>query len=163
MSPEFLTAIIASGVSLLVATVSFWANSYSTKMEHAKFKVTMQRRFTEKLYEKRMEKYPKGFDITDMLRSDILWGKHVNLTYLKSVSTELIKWYNAEAGFFLSKEALKTYYHLREVLMKEPKTGEHYSKEELQKIWAAKNAFRQQLRADVNLLYAEETLPVNAK
>ena len=158
MNTEILSALIASFVSIAIASISFMANRYSTRFQQKKLEINLQRRLTEKLYDKRMEKYPKGFDITDMLRNDLLWGKRPSEKYMLEVRKKIINWFKSGSGFYLSKNALKAYYSLRDILNKKPKNGNQYNKDEISKIWNAKNKFRSVLRKDVNLLYAEERM-----
>lgn len=58
--------------------------------------------------------------------------------------------------FILSPKSLDAYYALRDSLVVSPSESAHYSSEQREAMWAAKNRFRARLREDVQLLFTED-------
>ena len=160
---ELFTAIfsaaIAAIVSLIVALISFIANKNTLKSEREKFERELQRSMTSKLYDLRLEMYPEAISITDGLRKSRMSAQAGNLSeeYFKAILSKLDEWHGTKAFLLLSQNAVDTFYTLRKILREKPETNGEYSKEQLEKIWRAKGAFRGALRSDIQFLYKEET------
>jgi hypothetical protein len=153
-----LSAAIAAVVSLVVALISFVTNKNTLKSEREKFERELQRSMTSKLYDLRLEMYPEAIAITDGLRKSRMTAQQPYLpeTYFKEILTKLDEWHSARAFLLLSRSAVDTLYTLRKVLREKPELEGQYSKEQLEKIWKAKGAFRSALRSDIQFLYEEE-------
>jgi hypothetical protein len=72
MGPNVVSALIAAGVSLIVSLGIFWSTRYKAASEKERQERELERKLTERLYEKRIEAYPKAFGITQGLRGDIV-------------------------------------------------------------------------------------------
>lgn len=151
-----MTALIAALVSLVVSLIAYFAQKHQMRSEWQRQDREMQRRFTEKLYDLRLNSYPKAFEITDKLRGALIKGENITEDYVRGVMDELLAWHKTKAGFILTEKSLKAFYQLRSALSTEPENGNVYSSRQKNEIWECKNRFRALLRADLNLLYTEE-------
>ena len=160
ISEKVMAAIIAAVVSLTVALVSYLTNKRTLSQQREQSERELQRRFTQKLYDLRLESYPEAFKITDKLTGEFLFKRRVAKDQVLEVRSKLLDWNRSRAGFLLSQESIKAFYEIRNALAVQPEDGDRtYSKSQLERIWKAKNRFRTSLRADVNLLYQEESEP----
>ena len=116
----------------------------------------LQRDLTNKLYDLRLDMYPKAFEITDQLRSEYVFKEDLKQEFFQEVRTKIQDWNKTKAGFLLSKSSLKSFYALRRALGVEPEENGQYSEKQRKQIWQCKNDFRGALKGDLNLLYAEE-------
>ncbi len=55
-----IAAAIAAFVAIIGAIISFIANRWSVRIELHKLEIELDRRLTERLYDKRLETYPPG-------------------------------------------------------------------------------------------------------
>ena len=154
-----LSAAIAATVSVLVALISVLANRTTLKAEREKLETELQRQMTAKLYDLRLESYPRAIEITERLRKSrmALQGPDISEDYFRSILQEIDEWNSTKAGFLLSENALQELYGLRAALRVEPAADGLYSSEQIAQMHLAKGRFRRALRADVQLLYAEES------
>jgi hypothetical protein len=122
----------------------------------------LQRRFTERLYDLRVQCYPRAFEITGGITSEQLHPANTTPEHLRNVRSELLAWNRTAARLAMSEPSVRAVYRLRDALAMEPVAGERFSREELDRLWHAKNELRDSLRRDVGLLYAEEGAAVHA-
>lgn len=151
-----IAAIVSALVSVMVGLLNYRATVQKLTNEKQMHEREMRRRMTEKLYDLRLEAYPKAFEITDQLRKDYIFAAGLDQEYLKQVSQELNEWYRSKAGFIISAKSIKAWYEIRNALNAKPKENGNFSESQRKKIWQAKNHFRGALRNDVNILYLEE-------
>jgi len=155
---ELVAGVIAAVVSLTVALITVVINRNALRVEREKFERELQRNMTARLYDLRIESYPKGLEVTEGLRRSRLveQGDGISEEYFKNMLAQLDTWHATKAGFLLSHKALHRLYDLRDALRDKPVADGKYSKAQIEKIWQAKGAFRSALRADIRLLYKEE-------
>ncbi|UBF28491.1 hypothetical protein K9N68_11795 [Kovacikia minuta CCNUW1] len=153
-----LSALIAAVVSLVVALISYISNRNALKSQREKLDRELQRSMTTKLYDKRLEIYPEAIQITEGLRKSRMeiQGKDISEAYFREIVVKLDEWHNTKAFLLLSEDSVQAFYALRRVTREKPELEGKYSKEHLERIWHAKNAFRYALRSDIQLLYREE-------
>jgi Rad3-related DNA helicase len=153
-----LSAVIAAIVSLFIALISALANRRAIQAERERLEIQLQRDMTARLYDVRLEVYPKAIEITEGLRKSRVaeQGEDISENYFKSILKQLDDWNSTKAGFILSQNSLYKLYDLRRALREEPEANGKYSREQMTRIWQAKGAFRAALRADIQLLYKEE-------
>lgn len=159
MTEKIITALIAACVSLAVSLITFIVARRKIESEKERHERELQRRLTEKLYDLRLDSYPRAFEITDKLRGDYIKSGKVKKDYITQVLENLHEWHRTKAGFILTKNSLKAFYNLRAALSAEPNNDEYYSKKQRHEIWVCKNRFRGILKSDLNLLYQEEFEP----
>jgi len=147
------SALISAIVSLIVALISFYTNRRSMRQERELLELQLQRKFTEKLYDKRLDAYPLAFEITDLLSGEHIFSLQMNIQELLTIRERLLEW-RRKHGFIMSDEAISAFYELRDSLSLNP--DETLSNKKRKSIFRAKNKFRRALRNDVNLLYFEE-------
>ena len=157
LNPVVLSASIAGVISLIGVLISFITNQHSIKTQGDRFEKELQRRFTDKLYELRLDSYPKAFEITDDLRGEFLFRKGISIKKLASIRLELSKWNKTKAGFLLSESSLREYYAIRDSLDFSP-PNDVLTEDRMNTIWKCKNRFRSALKEDLNLLYVEEKM-----
>lgn len=156
-TPSLVTAITSLVISL-VALFQFYRNQ---NFQQKKFNKTINRNLTTKLYDLRLEIYPKAFEITDNIYKDK--GGNFDTERLKNTLNELIEWKKGKLNLIISSEALESYYQLRNNLMKNPANNNNYSAEQIEKITNSNNNFRKQLRRDLGFLFKEEKERRNSK
>lgn len=153
MSETLLAALIAGGVSLLVSGIGFLAAQLQVRGNLRRFERELQHAYTNRLYDQRMKHYPEGFRIAGRImqrrKPDLLDPPET----LAAIRDELNAWAEGEAGLYLSGEALRAYWSLRDALSRKPGLGDRYAPEQADKIWQARVAFRKQLRRDMGNLY----------
>lgn len=156
-TPSLVTAITSLVISL-VALFQFYRNQ---NFQLKQFNKTINRNLTTKLYDLRLEIYPKAFEITDNIYKDK--GGDFDTERLKNTLNELIEWKKGKLNLIISSEALESYYQLRSNLMKNPANNDNYSPEQIEKITNSNNNFRKQLRRDLGFLFKEEKERRNSK
>ncbi|MDH5728297.1 MAG: hypothetical protein OEZ58_04865 [Gammaproteobacteria bacterium] len=159
MSTQLVSAMIAASVSIVVGLLGYMASKWALLNARELQTQEQKRRLTEKLYEIRLHAYPRAFAITDRLRGENIFNQKLSSDFLTSVLDELFVWHRSKAGFVLSTESIKAFYQIRGSLGQKPAPGTIYSEEQKQSIWNAKNNLRATLRADLHLLYIEESMP----
>jgi len=157
-----IAAIIAAVVTIIGAVISFFTNRWSVRTELRKVELELNRKLTEKLYDKRLETYPLAFEITDSLLGEHLFSSMVTRKYLTDIHDQLMEWHRKK-GIVLSDESITRFQQLRKALTKVTKSDEPLSEELLRPIWNAKNEFRTSMRKDLHLLYNEELEKDNRK
>lgn len=150
INPIFITAITSLVISLL-ALFQFYKNQ---SFQQKQFDKNLNRTLGIKLYELRIEDYPKAFEITDRIFKTK--GGNYDSNEIKLVLNNLIEWKKGRTSMILSNESLQAYYSFRESLMKNPANGNLYSIEQVEKITNLNNNFRKQLRRDLGFLFKEE-------
>jgi len=105
-----LSASIAGLISLIGVFISLYTSQRTIKSQSERFEKELQRRFTDKLYELRLDSYPKAFEITDDLRREFLLKKVISIEKLTSIRMKLLRWNKTRAGFLLSESSLRDYY-----------------------------------------------------
>jgi len=155
-----LTAGISAIVSLTVAIITALRNKATLKAERDKLERSLQREMTTKLYDIRIEAYPKAMQITEGLRKSVIFDNHVQTTpeYFRNILSELDDWHATKAAFIISRTTLHRLYDLRDALRQKPQEKDSFSAEEIEVIWKAKGAFRASLRDDIQLLFKEEEM-----
>jgi len=112
---------------------------------------------TAKLYDVRIESYPKGMQITEALRKSQLAGEvTLSVDYLNRIVEDLDAWYSSWAGFVLSRRAAQCFSALRQAIREKPESNGMYSPEQIDRMVTARREFRVALRADILLLFNED-------
>lgn len=150
INPIFITAITSLVISL-IALFQFYKNQ---SFQQNQFDKNLNRTLGIKLYELRIEDYPKAFEITDRIYKSK--GGNYDSNEIKLVLNDLIEWKKGRISLILSNESLQAYYSFRDSLMKNPANGNLYSLEQVEKITNLNNNFRKQLRRDLGFLFKEE-------
>lgn len=161
MADFFTPSLITAGTSLIISLITLLQFYKSQNSQQKQFNNTINRNLTTKLYDLRLEIYPKAFEITDSIYKDK--GGNYDIERLKNVLNELIEWKRGKLNLIISSEALESYYQLRNNLMKNPANNNNYSPEQIEKITNANNNFRKQLRRDLGFLFKEEKERRNGK
>lgn len=154
MSDFFTPSIIAALTSLVLSILTLFQFYRNQIFQQKQFNKTLNRNLTTKLYDLRIELYPKAFEITDNIYKDK--GGNFDNAKIKKIVSELIDWKKGKVSLIISNESLESYYSLRNLLMKNPALGNSYSIEQIDKITNYNNNFRKQLRRDLGFLFREE-------
>jgi len=114
---------------------------------------------TAKLYDVRIETYPKGMELTEALRKSQLAGD-VTLTkdYLDAIVSQLDLWYSSRAGFVLSRNSAQCFAALHKAIREKPQSNGMYLPEQIDRMVKARREFRMALRADILLLFNEDDI-----
>lgn len=156
LDEKLVSALIAATVSLVVALLSAVASRRALAAERENLERQLQRRFTEKLYDLRLDHYPKIFEVTLKLRGQNLKKGSTALTRESTTAlAESLDEWRGKSGFILSEAALEQFYALRRALRRKPASDGIYSPEQLAEIWRARVGFHHALRADIGLLHDE--------
>lgn len=150
INPIFITAITSLVISL-IALFQFYKNQ---SFQQNQLDKNLNRTLGIKLYELRIEDYPKAFEITDRIYKSK--GGNYDSNEIKLVVNDLIEWKKGRISLILSNESLQAYYSFRDSLMKNPANGNLYSLEQVEKITNLNNNFRKQLKRDLGFLFKEE-------
>lgn len=161
MNDFFTPSLVTAMTSLIISLVALFQFYRSQNFQQKQFNKTINRNLTNKLYDLRLEIYPKAFEITDNIYKDK--GGNYNNERLKNSLNELIEWKIGKLNLIISSEALESYYQLRNNLMKNPAYNNNYSPEQIEKITNSNNNFRKQLRRDLGFLFKEEKERRNSK
>jgi 6-pyruvoyl-tetrahydropterin synthase len=156
MSEHLVAALIAGGVSLLVSGIGFLAALMQVRSNIRRVERELQHAYTNRLYDQRMKHYPEGFRIAGRIMQRRKPALLDPPETLGSIRDQLNEWAEGEAGLYLSGEALRAYWGLRDALSKKPGLGDQYAPEQAEKIWQARVAFRKQLRRDMGNLYGAD-------
>lgn len=153
MSDTILTALIAGGVSLVVAGIGLFAAVIQFRSNVKKIQREFEHSFSNKLYEQRIKHYPKGFQIAGFIyqrkKPELLDPPEK----IREICNQLVSWAEGEAGLYFSWETVRAYFDLREALLKNPGAGDNYTERQAEKVWAARVEFRRQLRRDIGNLH----------
>jgi hypothetical protein len=154
MNDFFTPSLVTAMTSLIISLVALFQFYRSQNFQQKQFNKTINRNLTTKLYDLRLEIYPKAFEITDNIYKEK--GGNFDTEKLKNILNELIEWKKGKLNLIISSEALESYYQLRDSLMKNPANNKNYSSEQIEKITNSNNNFRKQLRRDLGFLFKEE-------
>jgi hypothetical protein len=154
MADFFTPSLITAGTSLIISLITLVQFYKSQNSQQKQFNKNINRNLTTKLYDLRLEIYPRAFEITDNIYKDK--GGNFDTEKLKNILNELIEWKKGKLNLIISYEALASYYQLRDNLMKNPANHNLYSVEQIEKITNSSNNFRKQLRRDLGFLFQEE-------
>lgn len=156
-----LSAVVAAVVSLAVGLVTYRATTSGHRSERLKLERELQRTMTSKLYDRRMEAYPRAWEISDALRRSRMRAGNAQQDpeYFAKVLAELDQWTATAGAMILSKEAVEASIDMRLALREAPAGPDGYSDEQVERIWRSKGRLRQELRRDVDLLFSEDDGP----
>lgn len=154
MNDFFTPSLVTAMTSLIISLVALFQFYRSQNFQQKQFNKTINRNLTTKLYDLRLEIYPKAFEITDNIYREK--GGNFDTEKLKNILNELIEWKKGKLNLIISSEALESYYQLRDSLMKNPANNKNYSSAQIEKITNSNNNFRKQLRRDLGFLFKEE-------
>ena len=159
MDTAVLTTIVSAVVSLTVTLITVFVSKSSIKAERDKLQRELQRSMTARLYDARLESYPRAMEVTEGLRQSRLAEQRDRLSqaYFRTILDELDQWHATKAAFIISRGSLEQLWDLREQLRQKPGADGRYSSEQLQKIVDAKGKFRRSLWSDMQLLFKEDT------
>jgi hypothetical protein len=156
ISDPLISALIAGAVSVAISIISYISVMLKSRSEKESLKRTLSRQLTGRLYELRLKHYPEAFTITDKLGKRTGHNEEELPQLFRNLFAELSKWKVGEPSLIMSADSLEAYYSLQHVLKRNPALGSKYNEEQLARIWKVRMAFRNQLRADVGLLFEEE-------
>ena len=152
---EIITpSIIAALTSLIISIITLFQFFRSQKLQQKQFDKNLSRGLTSKLYDLRIDCYPKAFDITDSIHK--LKGGNYDPKIIQTALAELIDWKKGIVSLVISVEALESFIALRDVLMRNPEKKDTYSSTQIENISHRTKEFRKQLRRDIGFLFREE-------
>lgn len=152
LTPSFITAL----TSLTISIITLYQFLRNQRFLKSQFDKNLERALTTKLLDLRLEYYPKAFEITDNIYKEK--GGNYHPDKLKTALSELIDWRKGVVNLIISSDALKSFYTLRDCLMRSPALSGSYSIEQIEKIGFANKDFRKQLKRDLGFLFREEKL-----
>ena len=157
MQTTILIPIITSTVSLVVISISAYVSWLTIRAARKTLEKQQLGSMTAKLYDVRIETYPKGMEITEALRKTQLAGDvTLSVDYLNSIVSQLDLWYSSSAGFVLSRRSAQCFSALRKAIREKPASNGMYSPEQIDRMVRARREFRVALRADILLLFNED-------
>ena len=112
LNDKILTALIAGGVSLVVAIITYLSTIGKIRSERRNLEKQIKTKFTERLYELRLKKYPIVFEITDKLGKKKAFEEQIIPEKYKQIEKQLRDWKSGEVGLILSETSLEIYYEL---------------------------------------------------
>jgi len=114
-------------VSLVVILISAYVSRLTINSARQTLEKQQLGSMTAKLYDVRIESYPKGMEITEALRKSQLAGD-VTLTidYLNNIVSQLDLWYSSKAGFVLSRNSAQCFSELHKAIREKPESNSMY-------------------------------------
>jgi hypothetical protein len=156
-------AVIAAVVSVVVAagsvTVTFLTTRASLRRDHERQEAEFRRTMTARLYDRRVAVYPSLFAATDAFRNSRLEAAQDMRRHLADALEQVDRWHATEGGLILSKPAYEQLLELRKAVRRytqEP-TGSDQLDQLKHNIWDRKGKLRAAMRADLGLLFDEDT------
>ncbi|MDO6674734.1 hypothetical protein Q4517_04135 [Tenacibaculum sp. 1_MG-2023] len=149
-TPSIITALTALTLSL-ITLYQFFRN---LRFQQKQAENNQNRDLTNKLYDLRLEYYPKAYDITDCIIKEK--GNNYDVQKIKNAATDLIAWKKGVVNIIISVECRDSFFTLRDALMKKPAEKGQFSQEQVVKIHNANKSFRKELRRDFGFMYREE-------
>lgn len=146
---ELITALIAAFTSLIVSAAGYY-------IQRNELNKRLDRMFTDRLYNLRLDCYPPAFDITDRILRRPKPEGIVSKEAIDKIRYDLIDWKKGVVNIAISGKSLIAYRELINVLSKGLGLNDRYSDEQIEKIFNCRNLFRKSLRADLGCLYNEE-------
>ncbi len=153
LNDKILTALIAGGVSLVVAIITYLSTIGKIRSERRNLEKQIKTKFTERLYELRLKNYPIVFEITDKLGKKKAFDAEIISEKYKQIEKQLRDWKSGEVGLILSETSLEIYYELLKAFKAKMALGNKYNDEQLQRFYNIRTEFRNSLRQDIGLLY----------
>lgn len=154
MEQYIIPSAIAMLTSFLVSFLSYKQFIRSNELQQKQFDRSFNRALTTKLYDLRLNVYPRALEITDKIHK--AKGGNYDSTMIQEALEELIEWKKGLVDLIISVEALESFFELRDVLMKNPETQHKYSSVQVENISNKTKNFRRQLRRDIGFLFREE-------
>jgi hypothetical protein len=157
VQPTTFVPIITAAVSLVVISISAFVSWLTIRAARHTLQRQQLGSMTAKLYDVRIESYPKGMQITEALRKTQLAGDvTLSVDYLNDIVSQLDLWYSSKAGFVLSRRSAQCFSALRQAIREKPESNGMYSPEQIDRMVRARREFRVALRADILLLFNED-------
>lgn len=150
----FSPAVIAAGTSLTISLITLYQFFKNRNFQEQQFFKANDRAFTTKLYDLRLQHYPKAFEILDTVYKEK--GGLINPAVVNSAILELSDWKKGVVSLIISIEASQCFHDLRDVMKKNPALADKFSQEQIDKIITCKNEFTRQLRRDIGFMFREE-------
>ncbi len=148
---QVLAAIVSGVVSLLVSVTVYWAADRKLRQERVSSARQIAQKFAEELLRHRLRLYPKAFEVTSSLGKGDSDDPALVTTY-KNCLDDLRQWKTGEVELVISEFAEDRYYELIEKLKKNPGRGSLYNRDQVLRIFNARQRFRGALRRDLGLL-----------
>jgi len=150
-----ITAIV-SVVAILISAFVSWLTITAARRTLEKQQLGSM---TAKLYDVRIESYPKGMELTEALRKTQLAGDvTLSQDYLNNIVAQLDLWYSSKAGFVLSRNSAQCFAELHNAIRDKPQANGMYLPEQIDRMVRARREFRMALRADILLLFNEDVI-----
>lgn len=157
MQAATFTPIITAVVSLLVISFSVYVSWLTISTARKTLEKQQLGSMTAKLYDVRIESYPKGMEITEALRRSQLDGDvTLNADYLNAIASKLDSWYSSQAGFVLSRNSAQCFSTLHRAIRDKPQSNGTYLPEQIDRMVRARREFRMALRDDILLLFNDD-------
>ena len=108
------TATLIPIITAIVSIVAILISAYVSRLTINAARQTLEKQqlgsMTAKLYDVRIESYPKGMEITEALRKIQLAGDvTLSVDYLNNIVSQLDLWYSSKAGFVLSRNSAQCF------------------------------------------------------
>ena len=172
MTNEITTALIAAGVSIVVAaaagTATFVTTRASLHRDHERQEADFRRAMTTRLYDRRVSVYPGLFQATAAFRRSNMHEASNIESHLRDAIDRVNSWHEKEGGLLLSSNAHQELLDLRQSVKDYLRQREDDSstpldeatrllhEERLNSIWRHKNDLRAAMRKDLGLLFDED-------
>ena len=163
MSSAVAAAVIAAAVSAAVAAgavaVTVVTTRATLRRDHERQAAELRRVMTARLYDRRVAIYPGLFAATDAFRNSRLDAAQDLHRHLADALGQVDQWHAGEGGLILSERAYGQLLGLRQAVRRclhEPAGSDQLSRLR-QEIWQCKGQLRAAMRADLGLLFDENS------
>jgi hypothetical protein len=144
MSPNLTAALIAGGVSLATALITYFSTKWKTQKD-------LEGAFASRLQQLRLDHYPKAFEITERLGKRGNWSMEDASTMWLNLIVELRIWKSGIPALIMSNQTLSAYYAINEAMKASFAKGSHFGEQQIDRIIISRDKFRKALRKDIGV------------
>lgn len=144
---QILVAAIAAVVAIAVSVIT---SVLTHKFSRQRLEIEISEKWRAKLYELRLEHYPRAFEVTGRL---VFSRKGRNSSdELDSIKQDLRDWWVGPAAPLLSKPSVEAYYNLENALKEAIEIG-GMKDHTVNLLYKANKVFRLALRKDLDVIF----------
>jgi hypothetical protein len=155
-SDQVTSALIAGGVSLLVGVATFSSVLFTLRAKVKEYERQIANKYQERLYEKRLELYPRAFALTRGINFPPKDWKSFERVEMLNRRDELVDWINSQAGLVISQPVIGVSRDLIRALSPNYGDPDGYQRAQMENIINAAVAFRRELRRDILLFHKHD-------
>ena len=139
-------AIISGIVALIVSIVTSY---FAWRTTHRKFRLETEEKYRSRLFELRLDHYPRAFEITGRVVFDP--DTESTAEEIDSIQRELRQWWVGPAAALLSEESVAAYYQYEKAMKAARSRRSGFQGEGKRRVFSATQELRRCLKNDLGL------------